>query len=185
MNPDSSPAMKTIVTVAVLLLTACTNHGKVRDRELGRIAEWLPGEYHGADSHLVILPIAAPFVGDQVLYVERIDSTNQVVAQNLYRFEKSVDEKAILQRIFAFKEPQRWQRGYQRPEIFMSMLAQDVTATPACDLLWTFGEKTFSAGTSMKACRVQRLEFDGDALKLVERGGAESVVLSFHRVVVE
>ena len=102
-----------LAVVLAFVLAACATQGKRRDLELGKIGEWLPGQYDNtvqvdadlkgagevhAAMEINLVPVWARFIGDQVLYVEQVDtrSGRKVVSQQLYSFEKSSDEKAIV-----------------------------------------------------------------------------------------
>ncbi len=180
------------------VLVACANHGKLRDIELGRIGEWLPGEYDNAAQvdadlqavavsrheslRLNLVPVAAPFLGQSVLFVETLDAgSGRVVSAQLFRFEKSDDEKAIVQRTFDFKEPRRWAGGIARPDIFKSLLPDDVTATPACDLAWAFDGEWFTGAAGRKGCPIRRMEFDGLELKIEQAGRPAEDFFLFRR----
>jgi len=188
-----------IIAVLAALAGACANHGKLRDIELARIGEWLPGEYdNSAQVHedlaagksgqspslrLNIVPLSAPFIGRTVLFVQTIDATDgRVLSQQLFRFEKSADEKSIVQRTFEFKEPRRWSGGAAQTEIFASLMGEDVTATPACDLVWTFDGEWFTGVAGRKGCPVRSLEFDGLELKIDQAGRPAGDVIRYRRV---
>lgn len=182
------------------LLAACANQGKVRERELSQMGDWLPGEYDNSDQvdedlkaaagaphpslEMSIVPVFAPFIGDLVVYAEMTDtgSGRRVVSQKLYRFDKSDDEKLIMQRVYDFKEPQRWTRGLTNPEIFRSLVLDDMTATSACDLRWKQDGENFIGTAGRKGCGIREMSFDGLELKIETSGRAAGDVLRFRRV---
>lgn len=185
--------------IALTALAACATQGKLREADLGRIADWLPGQYSNAaqvdadlrsaaDVHpalqINVLPVMAPFIGDLVLYVEQIDTANRqrIVSQQLYLFEKTVDGKGIVQRIFDFKEPQRWASGHLRADIFKSVVKDDLTTSAACDLGWTYAEQQFVGVAGRKGCPIRRMEFDGLDLKIEPAGRPAGDYLRFKRI---
>jgi hypothetical protein len=187
------------ILIAILLATACAHTDKLRQADLARIAEWLPGEYSNAaqvdedlkrvvvDVHepigMTIVHVFAPFIGDLVFYVEQADAMNprRIVSQRLYRFDKSADGKTIVQTSMDFKEPERWVHGQQRVDIFRSLLPVDVLTAPGCDLAWTFDGQMFKGANLPAACRMtaresgqrvnteMRMELDEHELRMAER----------------
>ncbi len=193
--------LRTFFVLSVsLALAACANQGRVRERELTRIGDWLPGQYNNtaqvdeelqkavANPHppveVTILPILAPFIGEMVLFVQTIDTSGRrhIVSEQLYRFDKTPDGKGIVQRVFDFKEPQRWTRGGERPDIFKSLVADDITATPACDLGWVMEKDTFKGTAGRKGCGIRRMSFDGVELNIEQAGRPAGDVLQLRRI---
>jgi hypothetical protein len=187
-----------VLTVAVLL-AACASKGKEREIELEKVAEWLPGDYDNTgqveedlkaltDVHpstvVKVVPVWARFVGDRALYVERIETRNgmrSIASRHLYSFEKSTDEKTLVQTTFEFKDPDRWAGAATRPDIFKSLLMDDVTATTACNLLWTFDGKLFTGIAGRKGCTIRRMEFDGLWLRMELSGTPAGDMLRLKR----
>ena len=185
---------------AVLALSAgCGSNEKLlREEELSRIAEWLPGTYdnraqvdedlarNAVEIHeplrLVIMPVSAPIIGEQIYYAELSDAMNtrRVTDQRLYSFEKSSDNKAIAHTIYRFKEPDRWAGGTQREDIFKSVVRDDLSAQSGCELKWEFKDEQFVGQSSRTSCKSApqgglsrkveiRYELGGDTLALSER----------------
>ena len=158
------------IGVAVLA-SGCGGNKALREEELARIADWLPGTYDNraqvdddlkrnvVDVHapieLTIVAVASPIIGRDVYYVQQNDAMNprRVVEQQLYSFEKSADDKAIAQTIYTFKEPERWVRGHDRPDIFKSLVPDDLSAASGCELKWEFKEDRFTGHSSAVSCR--------------------------------
>jgi hypothetical protein len=189
-----------LILVAVMALCAgCGSNDKLlREEELSRIAEWLPGTYdnraqvdedlarNAAEIHeplrLVIIPVSAPIIGEQIYYAESSDAMNtqRVTDQRLYSFEKTTDDKAIAHTIYRFKEPDRWLGGTQREDIFKSVVRDDLNAASGCELKWEFKDDQFVGQSSKTSCksapqaglsrRVEiRYELGADTLGLAER----------------
>jgi hypothetical protein len=192
---------RTAVIMALLALcTGCgTNQKALREEELSRIAEWLPGTYDNraqvdedltrnvAEVHepirLVIVPVSAPIIGEQIYYAESSDAMNtrRVTDQRLYSFEKTSDDKAIAHTIYRFKEPERWAGGTQREDIFKSLVRDDLSAASGCELKWEYKESLFVGQSSRTSCKSApqaglsrkveiRYELGADTLGLTERG---------------
>lgn len=184
-------------------LMACANQSKIRDRELSQMGDWLPGQYDNSAQvdedlqqgvekihpalEMNVVPVFAPFIGDLVVYAEMVDTkiSRRVVSQKLYRFDKSNDEKFVAQRVFDFKEPARWTRGTTHPEIFRSLVLDDMTATSACDLKWREEGEKFIGTAGRKGCGIREMSFDGLELNIEQSGRAAGDVLRFRRVGVE
>jgi CpeT/CpcT family (DUF1001) len=156
---------------AALLASGCANDKALREADLARIAEWLPGNYDNraqvdgdlahniADVHapiaLDIVAVEANIIGKQTYYVQQSDamSPQRVLSQQLYSFEKTSDDKAIAQTIYNFKEPERWVRGHDRPDIFKSIVPDDLSTTSGCELKWEFADERFTGQSSAASCR--------------------------------
>ncbi len=181
---------------AALLASGCANNKAAREEDLGRIAEWLPGAYDNraqvdsdlahsvADVHepvaLNIVAVEANIIGKQTYYVQQSDamSPQRVLSQQLYSFEKTSDDMAIAQTIYNFKEPDRWVRGHDRPDIFKSIVPDDLSTTSGCELKWEFADDKFTAHSSAASCRGAagtgarteiKMELTPTELKLSER----------------
>jgi hypothetical protein len=185
---------------ALLALCAgCSSNDKfLREEELSRIAEWLPGTYdnraqvdedlarNAAEIHepirLVIVAVSAPIIGEQIYYAESTDAMNtrRVTDQRLYSFEKTSDDKGIAHTIYRFKEPDRWAGGTQREDIFKSVVRDDLSAQSGCELKWEFRDEHFVGQSSRTSCKSApkaglsrkveiRYELGADTLALAER----------------
>jgi len=167
-----------------LLAAGCASNGKLRDEELARIDEWLPGVYDNRpqvdqdlattalDIHepidLVILPVSAPIIGEHLFYAEARDSMNprRIVDQRLYSFEASSDKKALSQTLYKFKEPDRWAGGKRRADIFKSIVPDDLSATSGCQIKWEFDGTRFNGASSPASCRAPTEAGVGSFLEL-------------------
>ena len=188
------------VTLAALLALCAgcgTNQKALREEELSRIAEWLPGTYdnraqvdedlarNAVEIHepvrLVIVPVSAPIIGEQIYYAELSDAMNtrRVTDQRLYSFEKTSDDKGIAHTIYRFKEPDRWAGGTQREDIFKAVVRDDLSAQSGCELKWEFKDEQFIGQSSRTSCKSApqsglsrkveiRYELGADTLALAE-----------------
>jgi hypothetical protein len=158
--------------VVLAVCAGCgTNQKALREEELSRIAEWLPGTYDNraqvdedlarnvAEIHepirLVIVPVSAPIIGEQIYYAESSDAmdTRRVTDQRLYSFEKTSDDKSIAHTIYRFKEPDRWQGGTQREDIFKSLVRDDLSAQSGCELKWEPKDDKLIGQSSRTSCK--------------------------------
>ncbi len=185
-----------LLVVLILLCTGCTNHAKLREQELARIAEWLPGNYdnrvqvdedlarNAVDIHepidMVIIAVSAPIIGKQLYYAELSDAMNprRLIDQRLHSFEMSADEQAIAHTMYRFKEPDRWAGGQRRADIFKSLVPDDLSAFSGCELKWEFDGERFTARSSQVSCKSEtgppaaielRMELEPGAFGLSER----------------
>jgi hypothetical protein len=199
-----------LIGVAVLA-SGCGGNAALREEELARIADWLPGTYDNraqvdddlkrniVDVHapieLNIVAADSPIVGHDVYYVQQNDAMNprRVLSQQLYSFEKSADDKAIAHTIYTFKEPERWVHGHDRPDIFKSLVPDDLSAATGCELKWEFKEERFTGHSSAVSCHGAggsgaharsevHIELTATQLKLAERAfDAEGNIVSGRR----
>jgi hypothetical protein len=160
-----------LLTAVCLLAGGCTTNDTLRQADLDRIAEWLPGTYDNraqveadlaknvADVHapiqLDIVSVSAVIIGKDTYFVQRSDAMNprRVLSAQLYSFEKTSDNKAIAQTIYDFKEADRWSSGHDRPDIFKSVVPDDLSSTSGCELKWDFVDGHFTAHSSGASCR--------------------------------
>ena len=125
---------------AVVLLTtaACTSDKARREGELAKLAGDLPGQYESTDKMggmLAILPVHAGMIGDRVFYLERRGGDG---AQSQYMLSvELVDGKQIVQHAFVFKDAPRWRNALQTPELFKSLVPQDLRLTSRCNVTLT------------------------------------------------
>jgi hypothetical protein len=150
---------------ALVSLAACTAEKKLREAELASIEHWLPGVYDNAiqiqddsvathePTDLVIVRVSSMMIGKVVFYEQQFATGNprRVLQQRLHRFEVSEDGKQITHSMLSLREPARWTTGYQRPEIFKSLMPDDVTPGN-CPLEWKKEEGKF-IGTNSGPCR--------------------------------
>ena len=137
---------------------------RMKESDLELLANWFGGVYDAApvagttasDAHVLIIErVSSPMIGWHVFYVEERDAEGLVLAQQLQSFELAKDKKSIVERSFSFKESRRWQGGLQRPDIFKSMLADDLTVASGCEIFWIRDKQGFLGRTSAHACRLR------------------------------
>jgi hypothetical protein len=184
-----------IVCLLMTGLAACTTDKKLREAELGSIEHWLPGVYDNRleidearakgvaapeSVDLVIVRVSSMMIGKTVFYEQQFDSRDprRILRQRLHRFEPSEDGAQILHSMLSLREPGRWIMGYRRPEIFKSLMPEDVSPGN-CQLHWKLEKGTFVA-TNGGPCRASteygrpalletRIELNETELKVSER----------------
>ena len=168
-------------------LGACADEARKRESELTQLLEWLPGSYEsggqgpaGPGSQvmrgpqriaLVIVRVYTPRLGRHVLYAQEsaADDPRRVMSERMFSFR--VDEKrGIVETVYTFAEPLRWRNGHEHPELFTSVVAEDVRSVPGCDLLWTKTGEHFTAAPERESCHdpaaAATAELGGDSLEL-------------------
>jgi hypothetical protein len=182
---------------ALALCAACgANQKALREEELSRLGEWLPGTYDNraqvdedlarnvTELHepirLVIVPVAAPIIGEQIYYAESSDAMNtrRLLDQRLYSFEITSDNKAIAHTIYRFKEPDRWLGGTQREDIFKSLVRDDLSAASGCELKWEFIDDHFVGQSSRTSCKSAPQEGLSRKVEIRYELGADTLALS-------
>ncbi|MBV8783113.1 MAG: hypothetical protein JOZ67_02890 [Gammaproteobacteria bacterium] len=166
----------------LLALGGCADQGKQREAELTDLLSWLQGSYDNraqadADAQkaghapreriaLLVMPVYVPRVGKHVLYAQEsaADDPRRVMSERLFSFD--IDEKrGIVGLVFDFVEPRRWRDGQNNPEIFTSVVTQDVSPS-GCELLWHRAGQQFIANVDPKRCRVPPGGPGGNAAEL-------------------
>lgn len=178
-DPKRFPrARRALVAAATLVLAAAVfARAKKEDVFLAQLTATLAGSYdniaqarHDADHpglRLMIAPVQAPLVGDNVFYVQEMaaDDLRRVFAQKLWVINVvPKSEQAVLTQL-DLKEPLRWRDGQNNRDLFRSMLMQDLHARPGCDLLWQRDGQGFKAALQANACRISS-RTTGEALKI-------------------
>lgn len=147
------------LALAVLaLLGACSNTSNLRKAELSELATWLPGTYLNGQRALAFVPIYAPFISDNVFFTEEwsTQGSRSVMSQRVVAFE--VVDKQIVQASYAFAEPGRWRAGLQHPDLFKSLMEQDLKVQAGCEMLWVKDADAdkFVGANDRKQCRASR-----------------------------
>ena len=187
------------IVLSLLLATTlagCASQEKLRQADMAALAAALPGTYDNAAQarddiagnvgsphaglRLMVTAIYAPLVGKHVFHVREtsLDDPRRLVMQRIWTLAVLPD-KRIAQGVMALAEPERWRSG--DPELFRSLLPQDLRSLSGCDLYWTRTESGFSGENRHASCRADaragtdahtveyRAELEGDRLALSER----------------
>ena len=158
-----------VAIAAGLLLSACATPGEQREADMAVLEALLPGHYDAANGmSLSIQRANAPFLGFHVFYIrERAAGAGErILRQELWSL--SVVGKDIVQTIWVFKEPQRWNELASTPELFRIMLPADVKPRSGCEFTWKKDALHFSASNDARKCgSEERVDVNGDILTLV------------------
>jgi len=149
-------------------LAGCASKEPSPDVQIQELVQLLPGHYDNSaqaksDSErgvhplhdalvLDIIPIDAPMIGENVFYVQEsaFGDPRRVTGQKIMMF--GVVKKEIVQTDFALAEPFRWRNGQLNPDLFKSLMTQDVHSSKGCSLRWKKGEGRFTASNEPKTC---------------------------------
>jgi hypothetical protein len=184
--------------LAGLLLAACADQPQKHEQELGELVGLVAGRYDtiaqvraeaqaGAPLRealmLAIVPVHAPLIGDAVFYLQEnvVNDPRRVTAQRLVMFEVAQGVPLLVETQLALVEPVRWRGGDSNPELFRSLLPQDVKPIAGCEITWTKVEGGFDGATHPARCRSEsrttgetlnvelKLALRGDELTITER----------------
>ena len=162
---------------ALVLAAAVFAKPKKEDVFLAQLAAMLPGSYDNiaqsrrdADHpavRLMIVPVQAPLVGDNVFYVQEMasDDLRRVFSQKLYVLNVVPRREQAMLTQLDFREPSRWRDGQNNRDLFRSMLTQDLRVRQGCDLLWQRDGAGFKAALQANSCRTSS-RATGETLKV-------------------
>ena len=148
--------------------------GKMKDGDVELIAQWLAGTYDTAplagaresDGHVLIIErVSSPMISWHVLYAEERNPFGIVIAQQLLSLELANDKKSIVERSFRFKDLKRWQDGLERPDIFKSIIADDLMVASGCEIFWFHDKQGFAGKSTPHACRLRSVA-TGDSVEV-------------------
>lgn len=155
---------------AGLALIACSDQGKGKEREaeLMQVLALLPGHYdNGAQAEadarsgagsahdkvaLVIAKVYTPRLGHHLFYAQEMagDDPRRVLSQKMYGFDID-DKRGVVETVYEFVEPVRWRDGQLNPDLFTSVVTEDVQAE-GCQLLWKKDAAGLVAHHDPKVC---------------------------------
>jgi len=172
------PALAALaLALGALALQGCAAGKQSRgaDAQFTQLQKMLPGHYDNeaqissdartgvAGAHapvdLLILPANAALIGKATYYVRESapDDPRRVLSQRIWVFGRAVDvhtkKPYIEQRIYLFKEPQRWLDVVDDPELLQSLLPADIQQLAGCELIWSKNGDDFEAHRQSQSCR--------------------------------
>jgi hypothetical protein len=134
---------------------------------------------------LLIAPANAALIGKIAYYVRETagDDPQRVLSQRIWVLGHAMDmhtkEQLVEQRIYLFKEPQRWVHVGDDPELLQSLLPEDLQQLPGCELIWKKHNDDFEAHRKAENCSPaaksegllleQKIELHESQLSLVEQ----------------
>jgi hypothetical protein len=182
------------VSALVLVSSALSAESKKKEEaEFLELLHALPGDYdnltqteaeNGAQQRaavvLSIKPLEVQSLGRLVLLARETAANDKrrVLEQRIWTLERDKEHR-IVQRVFIFKEPQRWVQAVDDPDVLQALLPDDVQQLSGCELVWTKTASGFSATTRPNACRPAAehegmlvetaAQIDGDDLIMTEQ----------------
>ena len=103
----------------------------------------------------VVAPVAAPWLGAHVLYLEEFleDEPEVPRRQLLMLLEPRGDQEHVVRvRLFTFLAPQRWTHLNYRPALLAQLAWQDLASSSGCELLLNRAGDQFHGGTLGRHC---------------------------------
>jgi len=157
--------------IAMALLCAAPFAAQARDKkkeeaQFVTFLHDLPGEYDNltqteneADAHhagivLSVKPLNAQTLGKLVMFARETvaDDPRRVLSQRIWIIEHD-KLNHIVQKVYVFREPQRWIHAGDDPLLMQSLLLDDLTPLTGCELLWVKTDTGFSGDVPAHGCR--------------------------------
>lgn len=217
-----SPALwhRGAVICVLLLLAGCPIPSQRRDVELHELLALYAGNYDtiaqtrelnakGDSQHeallLSIVAVDAPLIGDNVYYVQESVASDprRVISQELVSLQVAAGEPVLAEAQLTLTEPTRWRDAGTSPQVFRSLIAQDVRVQNGCEITWHKVSGGFDGATDVAHCRTSsratgealrvdlRLQLRADTIHITERqldatgnlvqGGGDDPGLLFQR----
>jgi hypothetical protein len=157
-----------------LVAVAALSAARLKDADLEMICDWFEGVYDvantaggiGALGHsLRVERVSSPMIGWHVFYAEERDANGNLIAQEFLSFELAPNKKSIVETSYSFREPLRWENGLDRPDIFKSIISDDLAPANGCEIFWSRDAKGFTGKSTPHACRL-RSRSSGDAMQI-------------------
>jgi CpeT/CpcT family (DUF1001) len=172
-------AIRAAACIGALLLGACSTESTKHEREFDKLLQGLPGKYDNraqarndtSGEHtaiaLVINPVNSMAIGQVVMFERETayDDPRRILAQHVWTFELDKKKEHMVQSVYVFKEPRRWQRAVDDPYLMQSMMPDDLTVLSGCKLVWSKSDYGFAATTNAKDCQASA----GDEGLLIEQ----------------
>jgi hypothetical protein len=156
-----------LALLGMLGVAQAHNDKKKEEADFVALLKLLPGEYDNlsqtdsegeSPQHVSVLlsikPLDAGTIGKLVMFVHEsaVNDPRRVLAQRIWMIEKT-KEHQIIQRVFLFKEPQRWVHAADDPLVLRSLLPDDLSQLSGCELVWTKTGTGYAAAVRSEACR--------------------------------
>jgi hypothetical protein len=171
MHKQTSGLWLTLIAgMGVLVMAAPTLHAesqkKKDEAEFKALLKALPGEYDNLtqadEDHsgqhaavmLTIKPLNLQSLGRLVMLARETaaNDKHRILSQRLWTLERN-KENQIVQQVYVFKEPARWVRAVDDPEILEALVPDDLRQLAGCELVWTKTDTGFTGANRPKACR--------------------------------
>jgi hypothetical protein len=158
-----------LLLAALLPLGGCATKADLAQSQLTDLALVLPGLYGNPKQVLLILNVFSPLLKGNVMYVRESDAADsrRVYSERIWNLDVS-GSGHIVATLYAFDQPERWHDGAENPELFRSLMEQDLRPLPGCELIWEKTARGYSATSASPRCP-QSWKLEGDALAFSER----------------
>jgi CpeT/CpcT family (DUF1001) len=158
-----------LVLGAAAMLAACTSQEELRQAEVRDLALLLPGVYSNSTQVLVIMNIFAPMMSGNLLFVRETaaDDARRVISERVWSLDVNANNHVVAT-VYTLGQPDRWRNGVEDPELFRSMMQQDVRQVAGCELIWEKTAHGYNATSASPHCP-QSWKFDGDQLAFSDR----------------
>jgi hypothetical protein len=133
---------------------------------LNGVLQWLPGRFESASAELIVVPVYAPRAGAHAFYlrISPFDAAEDALSQSLLAASPGRRSRCTLQQ-WRLLEPRRWRNAHLSPDLFKSLVPDDLAPGPAISLDWDpTVTRVMSAPDS-----AFRFELDPTAVTLTER----------------
>jgi CpeT/CpcT family (DUF1001) len=158
-----------LLTGALAMLAGCTDQEALRQAEIKDLALQLPGVYGNPKTVLVIMNIFAPMMSGNLLFVRETaaDDARRVISERIWSIDVNANNH-IVATVYSFGQPDRWRNGVEDPDVFRSMLPDDVRQMAGCELIWEKTARGYTATSASPRCP-QSWKFDGQQLAFSDR----------------
>lgn len=152
------------ICLAVAGTATLAKNPRLKDGDVELLADWFAGIYDSValadrtagDGHMLIVErVSSPMISWHVFYVEERDAEGKVVAEQLVSLELASDKRSIVQQSFSFKDPQRWHGGLERPDIFKSIITDDLLMANGCEVFWLRDAAGYAGHSQAGLCRLR------------------------------
>jgi hypothetical protein len=161
--------LRAALLAALATVSACTSQEDLRQAEVKDLALQLPGVYSNPQQVLVIMNIFAPMMSGNLLYVRETaaDDARRVISERVWSLDVNANNH-IVATVYGFGQPDRWRNGAEDPELFRSMMPDDVRQMAGCELIWEKTARGYTATSASPRCP-QSWKFDGQQLAFSDR----------------
>ena len=158
-----------LLACALGVLSACTTQSDVRKSELNDLSLVLPGIYRNPEQVLLFLNVFAPMMSGTLLYVREsaANDPRRIYSERMWSLDVS-GSNHIVALVYAFDQPDRWHDGAENPELFRSLMQQDLRPLPGCELIWEKTPHGYSATSASPRCP-QSWQLDGEHLAFSDK----------------
>jgi hypothetical protein len=160
---------RALLICALASLGACATKADVRKAEMNDLSVVLPGLYTNPKQVLLILDVFSPMLVGTVLYVRESDATDsrRIYSERVWILDVS-GSNHIVATNYVFDQPDRWRAAAESPELFRSLMQQDLRPLPGCELIWEKTAHGYSATSASPRCP-QSWKLEGEQLSFSER----------------